>query len=95
VSQRKSSLASGSKDRDRVAPTTKVWELIAGRARAQGEDKVMKNTVIAGLWLALIIGMPAGVGSGNVCIGLGLFLLVFLASGVAPAIYLRLKAKGK
>ena len=55
----------------------------------------MKNRVIAGLWLALIIGMPAGVGSGSVRIGFGLFLVVFLASGVAPAIYLGLKAKGK
>ena len=54
----------------------------------------MKNTVIAGLWLALIIGMPAGVGSGSVRIGFGLFLVVFLASGVAPAIYVGLKAKG-
>ena len=55
----------------------------------------MKNTVIAGLWLALIIGMPAGVGYGTVRVGLGLFLLVFLASGLAPVIYLGLKAKGK
>ena len=45
------------------------------------------NAVIAGLWLALIIGMPAGAGSGSVPIGFGLFLLVFLAFGVAPAIY--------
>jgi AbiV family abortive infection protein len=42
---------------------------------------------VAGLWLALIIGLPAGAGSGSVPIGFGLFLLVFLAFGVAPAIY--------
>jgi len=29
----------------------------------------MKNTVIAGLWLALIIGMPAVAGPGGVRIG--------------------------
>jgi hypothetical protein len=51
----------------------------------------MKNTVIAGLWLALIIGMPAGAGSGSVRIGFGLFLVVFLASGIAPAISLRVR----
>jgi hypothetical protein len=55
----------------------------------------MKNRVIAGLWLALIIGMPAVAGPGGVRIGLGLFLVVFLASGIAPAIYVGLKAKGK
>ena len=63
-----------------------------GRVRAEG---YMKNKLIAGLWLALIIGPPAGAGYGSVRIGLGLFLLVFLAFGVAPAIYLGLKAKGK
>ena len=54
------------------------------RVRAEG---YMKNKLIAGLWLALIIGPPAGAGYGSVRIGLGLFLLIFLAFGVAPAIY--------
>jgi hypothetical protein len=55
----------------------------------------MKNRGIVGLWLALIIGMPAVAGPGGVRIGLGLFLVVFLASGIAPAIYEGLKAKCK
>src|SRR5258708_6810224 len=59
-----------------------------GRAGAD-----MKNRVIAGLWLAFIIGVPASAGSGSVRIGFGLFLVVFLASGIAPAIYVGLKAK--
>jgi hypothetical protein len=54
------------------------------RVTAEG---YMKNKLIAGLWLALIIGPPAGAGYGSVRIGLGLFLLIFLAFGVAPAIY--------
>ena len=55
----------------------------------------MTDKLIAGLWLALIIGMPAVAGAGSFPIGLGLFLVIFLVSGVAPAIYLRLKTKGK
>ena len=53
----------------------------------------MTDKLIAGLWLALIIGRPAVAGAGSFPIGLGLFLVIFLVSGVAPAIYLRLKAK--
>jgi len=55
----------------------------------------MKNKLIAGLWLALIIGPPAGAGYGSVRIGLGLFLVVFLAFGVAPAIYMGKVKSGK
>ena len=53
----------------------------------------MTDKLIAGLWLALIIGMPAVAGAGSFPIGLGLFLVIFLASGVAPAIHLGLKVK--
>ena len=54
----------------------------------------MRDTLIPGLWLALIVGMPAVAGVGSYSIGLGL-LVIFLASGVAPAMRLGLKAKAK
>jgi len=65
----------------------------ACRAGAEGEGEAMTDRLIAGLWLALIIGMPAVAGAGSFPIGLGLFLVIFLASGVAPAIHLGLKVK--
>ena len=54
-----------------------------------------RDKLIAGLWLAVIIGVPALVGGRSLPIELGLFLVIFLASGVVPAILLRLKAMGK
>lgn len=46
----------------------------------------MKDTLIAGLWLALIVALPAAAGARNPGLGLGLFLVVFLAFGVAPIV---------
>ena len=63
------------------------------RRRAKRKNKAMKNTLISGLWLALVIGLPAGAGAGSARLGLGLSLTVFLAAGVAPVVWLRMKAK--
>ena len=44
----------------------------------------MKDTLIAGLWLALLIALPAATSYPR--LGLGLFLVMFLVFGVAPIV---------
>ena len=53
----------------------------------------MKDTLIAGLWLALVIGLPAAAGAGSVTLGLSLFLVAFLAFGVVPIVRMKTKAE--
>ena len=50
----------------------------------EGKGSAIGDSMIPRLWLALIIGVPAGAGSGNLLIGLALFSVVIIALSVGP-----------